>query len=442
MNRATQHTSLGQRLEILQRAQDGADDPTIARTMALSPWTVRKWRRLGRPSAQRSALAPRMGRPPTGALGHFALSLREEIRHLRTANPGWGAKTLRLEIEKRMLPGKAPPSCSRIAAFLKVEGLTRPYHRRSPLPQPNRSVTAAPHGLWQMDAQGAVHLPTLGRVALINIVDSVSRVKTVSWPCLNTTTPATADYQLALRSAFLPFGLPQRVSVDHDGVFYDTTCSSPYPSLLHLWLIALGVEVIFTRRHRPTDHACVERMHQTVMHQALDGQDPATAEDLYAHLSERLAFLNEVYPSRSLEGQPPLVACPQAQHAGRLYRPEWEAEMIDLERVYAYLAGGRWFRHVCSSGRFWLGNYSYGVGKQWAKSTIEITFRPETHELLCTSADGKTSISLPVKGLTKLALMGEMSPSIGLQPYQPMLPLDAAAWRQAALGTFVTGTTL
>ena len=285
-----------------------------------------------------------------------------------------------------------------------------------------------------MDAQGVMHLPTLGRVALINVVDRVSRVKPVSWPCLNTATPATADYQVALRSAFVACGLPQRISVDHDGVFHDTTCSSPYPTLLHLWLISLGIDVVFTRRHRPTDHACVERMHQTVMHQAVDGQDPISVEDLYEGLGERLTFLNAVYPSRTLDRRPPLVAYPQAQHSEREYRLEWEDEMIDMERVDAYLTPGKWFRRVCSTGRFWLGTYNYGVGKKWAKTTMEITFCRQTREFRCASADGLATISFPAKGLTKAVLMGGSSPAIRLQPYQLMLPLGAQAWRELCWG--------
>ena len=441
MGRSAQHSSLEQRLDILHRAQAGEDDPTIARAVGLSRWTVRKWRRLGTRGG-RVALTRRLGRPPSGALTQTAAPLRDEIRRLRLAHPGWGPVTLRLEIDQQMPPGHAPPSCSRIAAFLKQEGLARPYQPRSPLPQARHFPPAVPHEEWQMDAQGVMHLPTLGRVALINVVDRVSRVKPVSWPCLNTATPATADYQVALRSAFVACGLPQRISVDHDGVFHDTTCSSPYPTLLHLWLISLGIDVVFTRRHRPTDHACVERMHQTVMHQAVDGQDPISVEDLYECLGERLTFLNAVYPSRTLDRRPPLVAYPQAQHSEREYRLEWEDEMIDMERVDAYLTPGKWFRRVCSTGRFWLGTYNYGVGKKWAKTTMEITFCRQTREFRCASADGLATISFPAKGLTKAVLMGGSSPAIRLQPYQLMLPLGAQAWREAVLGTLHTGTTL
>jgi hypothetical protein len=39
--------------------------------------------------------------------------------------------------------------------------------------------------------------------------------------------------------------------------------------------------------------------------------------------------------------------------------PEWEAEMLDLARVFAYLASCRWFRRVRANGRLDLGGYDY-----------------------------------------------------------------------------------
>jgi len=100
MGRSAEHSSLEQRLDILHRAQAGEDDPTIARSIGLSRWTVRKWRRLGTRGG-REALTQRLGRPPTGALTQVALPLRDEIRRLRIAHPGWGPVTLRLEIRKQ-----------------------------------------------------------------------------------------------------------------------------------------------------------------------------------------------------------------------------------------------------------------------------------------------------------------------------------------------------
>src|SRR6266568_4800389 len=42
-------------------------------------------------------------------------------------------------------------------------------------------------------------------------------------------------------------------------------------------------------------------------------------------------------PSWVLQGHAPLQAYPEAAHSGRSYRPEWEAEMLDLDRVFEYL---------------------------------------------------------------------------------------------------------
>ncbi|NIS83482.1 MAG: hypothetical protein GTO14_25540, partial [Anaerolineales bacterium] len=139
-------------------------------------------------------------------------------------------------------------------------------------------------------------------------------------PCLDTSHPNTLDYQLTLRRAFVRYGLPQRVSLDHDSVFYDNASASPYPTTLHLWLIALGVEVRFIGKKPPAEHSVIERTHQTVAQQAIVGQTFADGPALQQSLSDRLQFLNCHFPSRALGGQPPLMACPDAHHSGRPFR--------------------------------------------------------------------------------------------------------------------------
>src|SRR5437016_10065413 len=99
----------------------------------------------------------------------------------------------------------------------------------------------------------------LGKVSLITIVDVVSRLKAESYPSLETTNPALPDYQLTLRRAFLTYGLPEMLTLDHGTVFYDNTPLSPFPTKLHLWLLALGIQVGFTCKRSPTDHAIIER---------------------------------------------------------------------------------------------------------------------------------------------------------------------------------------
>jgi len=432
---------LQQRVEIWERARQGETDSEIAATMQLSPVTVRKWRRRAQRQG-RTGLSSQVGRRKRGPLGQSSPELRQIVRQLRTAQPGWGPETLRLELEADpRLEGQRIPSRSGVAAFLKTEGLTRRYEQHSELVQPPAEKPEAPHDEWEMDAQGVRQVGGVGRVSLINIGDPYSHLRVGSLACLAKSKADTADYQLALRRAFLRYGLPGRLSLDHDSAFFDNTSASPFPSRLHLWAIALGIEVRFIRKGRPTEHGFIERTHQVVDQQAMYGREFASPEALQPTLEQRLNFLNVRYPSRTLAGQAPLAAYPAAAHSGRVYRPEGEADLLDMQRVYAYLAQNRWFRQVTTMGQFSLGASRYGLGQDWANQEVEITFDAQTPEFVCRSENGQHTQRLPAKHLTKADLMGELSME-QFPYYQYAFPWTADACRQNLLHEEMTGTIL
>jgi len=145
-----------------------------------------------------------------------------------------------------------------------------------------------------------------------------SLASTESYPSLETTNPALADYQLSLRRAFLTYGLPEVLTLDHGTVFYDNTTPSPFPTRLHLWLLALGVQVRFTRKRCPTDHANTLRTHQTMTAQALLGQTYTSHTDLWASLDERREVLNHHLPSRALSHKPPKARLSWSHSLGTL----------------------------------------------------------------------------------------------------------------------------
>lgn len=442
MSQSNGATTLQQRLEISDRAERGETDPQIASALHLSPITVRKWRRRAQHEG-RSGLVSHMGRPRTGALGHTVPEVRAAARDLRLANPGWGPQTLRIELARdRRFAGLRLPSRARLAAFLKVEKLTRRHEHHSELVQPEPQPATAPHDIWEMDAQGVRQLAAVGRVSVINIGDPYSHVRTESWACLHKMKPATNDYQLALRRAMLRFGRPKRLSLDHDSAFYDNKAASPFPSRLHLWALALGIEVVFIHEGRPTEHGFIERTHQIVDNQALLGHPFVDAAAIQLVLEQRLDFLNTQYPSRVLAGQPPLTAYPIAAHSGRPYRPEYEEVILDLDRAYRYLAQQRWFRQVSSpGGQFTLGACRYGLGKAWGGQEIEITFDSQTQELICRSEDGQTTQRLPAKGLRKADLMGELDIA-QFTNYQYAFPWSVDICRLNLLAEEMTGMTL
>jgi hypothetical protein len=293
-----------------------------------------------------------------------------------------------------------------------------------------------------MDAQGIMRVDGVGQVSLISVVDVVSRLKIESYPGMETTNPGLSDYQLTLRRAFLTHGLPETLTLDHGTVFYDNTTPSPFPTRLHLWLLALGIQVRFTRKRCPTDHAIIERTHQTMTAQALLGKTYPSPSALWSGLDERRQILNHHLPSRVLSHQTPLEAYPQANHSGRTYRPEWEEELLALEQVHAYLAQGRWFRSIRSNGFFGLGGYRYYIGKCFAQCSVSIRFDPDAMALICLPEGSEETIRLTTQGLTKAELMGELAALQALPNYQLALPFSLEAWRQLEYAHNLNGMTL
>lgn len=439
MNQGRRATPFEQRLAIWERAQTGQTDRQIAKGLGLSMSVVRKWRRRARQG--RPGLVSHMGRPAQGPLSHSAPGIRAAVKQMREAHSGWGPLTLRAELARpsRAL-GPVLPGRTQIAQFLRAESLSRRYAPRLPLDQPVEAAAALPHAEWEMDAQGIQWVNGVGRVVVINIGDPFTRLLTESWGYRHSAKPKTADYQLALRRAFMRFGYPLGLSLDHDSVFHDPTSASPYPSRLHLWLLALGLTVRFMDIGRPTQHGFIEHEHQVMTHQVLD--DPAFAGPaaLQRALDERSHFLNTVYPNRALGGRSPLQVFRSAGYSGRAYSPEREAELLDRQRVYAYLAKHQWFRRASVRGQVELGTYRYNLGVTWGKQTVQITFDPQTVELIFCSEDGHRTQRLPAQGLTPTDWMGELKLD-QLPTYQLGFPWSEPACRMALLFEEWGGTT-
>jgi DNA-binding CsgD family transcriptional regulator len=440
MHHQGEHTTLEERVQINELARIGMSDSSIARCLGCSVWTVRKWRRRVQQQG-RGGLRSQLGRPARGVLSTLPQALQTAIRDLRVTHPGWGPQTLLAVLGRDPIwQQQRLPSRSRLAAFLKQAGLTRRYQHHVLLPQPEAGRPQSVHEEWQLDAQGAMDVQGLGTVSVINVLDRFSRLKVESCPRVQTRTPSTQDYYLTLRRAFLSYGLPQRLSLDHDPVFFDNTCPSPFPMRLHLWLLALGIEVVFIRVRRPTDHGAVERMHQTMTNQSLRGQQATTLEQVWERLDQGRERLNQLMPTQALQ-QAPLEAFPHARHSGRPYRPEWEEQLLDLERVYRYLAQGRWFRPT-HQGAIQLGSSTYRLGTAFEKQTLEITFDPQQVAFVCQPQGNQPPITVAAQGLTKADLMGDLALLLQLPAYQLALPFSVEAQRQLALVECLTGTTL
>jgi transposase len=423
MSNKGQTTTLAERVTIAERVEAGQSSREIAEELRRPLPTVRKWRQKYLREG-RAGLSSQMGRPAAGALAQTSLGMKDAILELREKHPGWGAQTLRLEIAKdKRFADLSIPSRARIAAYLKEQKKVRKYERHQDMPEPKAQAVERPHQEWEMDAQGVTTIAGLGEVSFINVLDVYSHVSIDSHACPKTRRPKSHEYQQVLRRAFIRYGLPEQVSLDHDSAFYDNKSASPFPSVIHLWLIGLGVQVRFIHKKPPLEHARIERHHQTIAGQAFEGQifDDETA--LQRSLQARMLFLNQEYPTRALDGQPPFQAFPQARHSSRFYCLDAEEQLLDMHRIYDYLQSGRWFRQVSSVGTFSLGGHIYNVTTRFADQTLEITFNGATRKLICLPEKETTAFQLDIKGLTKAALMATSLTLPSYTIYQLALPL-------------------
>ena len=423
MSHKGQTTTLAERVTIAERVEAGQSSREIAEELKRPLPTIRKWRQKYLREG-RAGLSSQMGRPAAGALATASAEMKDAILELREKHPGWGAQTLRLEIAKdERFVDLRIPSRSRIAAYLKEKKKVRKYERRQDMPEPKAQPVQRPHQEWEMDAQGVTTVAGLGKVSFINLLDVYSHASIDSHACSNTRHPKSQEYQRVLRRAFIRYGMPEQISLDHDSAFYDNKSASPFPSVIHLWLIGLGVQVRFIHKKPPLEHARIERHHQTIAGQAFADQIFADVTALQRSLQARMLFLNQEYPTRALDGQPPFQAFPQARHSSRVYCLDAEAQLLDMQRIYDYLQSGRWFRQVSSVGTFSLGGHIYNATTHFADQTLEITFNGSTSKLTCLPEKETRAFQLDVQGLTKTELMGDPLALPGYSACQLALPL-------------------
>ena len=269
--------------------------------------------------------------------------LRKLISKIRSLQEGWGAITILLELQlehgytKTELPGEAA-----VNRYLKEQGFIADKIPKGSIPSGN-CITPAKrfHDLWEMDAQGTILVKGLGPVSMINIKEAKSKAYCMAFPAQTNgkmSQPKTIDYYWALRLAFEEFGLPRAIQVDKDSVFIDNTSSSPFPSKLQLFLIGLGIQLCFIEVPPPAKQSMVERSHQTLHGQVTKGQEYKTWLAIFKKTNKRRKVMNENYPSRSLGKKAPLELYPKAKHSGRFYSIEQEEQLLDLKRIYSYLA--------------------------------------------------------------------------------------------------------
>jgi hypothetical protein len=352
-------------------------------------------------------MSPKQGRPASGSLQSYPSELRDKIYELRDKNPGWGAISILVELEHVLnYAPKNLPSADSVRRYLKDCGFINSKIPKSDAPEIKPPDVKHCHDLWEMDAQGAVPVFGLGYVSMINIKDSKSKTYVMSFPVQvksRMSQPKTEHYLWALRLAFGQFGLPKTLQVDKDSVFKDNTSRSPFPSLVQLFLLGLGVDLSFIKAPPPAKQAMVERSHQTLDKQVLKGKTYQTWQELFINTNKRRGILNEKYPSRTLGKRAPLQVYPEAVYSKRSYSIEKETELFDFNRIEKHLAAYTWYRKVSSVKTLSLKKIYY-LKKAKPKTHIQIKFCAVSKKLIFRNVNEQIIKELDAKGFAKSLL--------------------------------------
>lgn len=178
----------------------------------------------------------------------------------------------------------------------------------------------------------------------------------------------------ALQMALCEWGCPERIRMDN-GMPWGT--QSNLPSALGLWLVGLGIDLIYGRPARSTDNAVVERSHGV-----LNGWvEPQRCAD-FAACQERITWAlhtqRERYPLA--DGRTRYQTYPDLGQNTRRYTVATEATQWDMGRVSQYLSGFQFQRKVEKNGRITLFANPYSVGTAYQRQYLAVQLDNETHE--------------------------------------------------------------
>jgi hypothetical protein len=205
---------------------------------------------------------------------------------------------------------------------------------------------------------------------------------------------AESDVQRELRAAFGRWGQPQQVRVDNGKPWGSW---SDLPPALALWLIGLGIELVWNPPRQPQYNGVVERSQGTAKRWA-EPERCATVAELQERLRADDALQREHYPFQG--GHSRWAVFPGLAHSGRPYPAGDEASSWDLSRVLEHLAGYAVPRRVDQSGKVSVYNHGLYVGTMHRGQTVYLMVDPQRREWLFVAPDGRQLRALPAEELT------------------------------------------
>lgn len=172
---------------------------------------------------------------------------------------------------------------------------------------------------------------------------------------------------------------------------------SKLPSAMGLWLVGIGIDLIYGRPSRSTDNAVVERSHG-VLNKWLEPHACADFDDCQQRLNWAVYTQRERY--RLEQKQTRIQKYPDLYANVRSYYPQNDSQLWSRYRLRQYLSGFSFQRKVEKNGRITVFANNYSVGKSYARRYVEVHFDDVTDYWLISDEYGKELRRHPAKELS------------------------------------------
>lgn len=245
--------AMDQRREFVRLAmQEGVNRRALCRRFGISADVGYKW--LARHRAGDEALADRSRRPhasPRRSDGVIAA----QVLAVRDAHPAWGARKIARCLER---DGVTAPAISTVHEILRRNDRIVPPPG-GVVQSLQRFEKAAPNQLWQMDFKGYIKLTNGVLCHPLTMIDDHSRYALCVGACANQQSLTVREQ---LIRTFQRYGLPDAFFLDNGSPWGDPSGSRW--TGLRVWLLRLGVEVLYARPYHPQSRGKNERFHRTL----------------------------------------------------------------------------------------------------------------------------------------------------------------------------------
>jgi hypothetical protein len=185
--------------------------------------------------------------------------------------------------------------------------------------------------------------------------------------------------------------------------------ASDWPTALAMWLIGLGIDIIWNDPCRPQQNGVVERS-QGTSKRWVPPKLCASVDKLQSGLDESDEIQRNHFPHQGELSR--IQVYPSLVHSRRPYRRSQEKKLWNLQRVLNFLADFLVKRQVDRSGTISMLNRTHYVGTAHAGQTVWVRLDPLERRWVIADAQGaeirvKDAPELSAERICELRVAGE-----------------------------------